>query len=182
MCHCGHTFLYSGRRTCDQKVYISSPAPSSSSPSATTLRQTTSFQVSPLIKPTNTNQAEPVKSSRSHQRETFEADTRYQFRIPLALQLATFHTGVTDSIVAGLAGILIALENVPVGAGGVDGLVSTELALAVDADALTWGACFLLNGVLADAGWRGKLTYVEAGCQCNWGDGEEGEECSELKG
>jgi len=38
-----------------------------------------------------------------------------------------------------------------VGAGRVDGLVSAELAPAVDADAFAGGACFLVKGILVDA-------------------------------
>lgn len=37
-----------------------------------------------------------------------------------------------------------------VGTGRVDGLVSAELALAVDADAFAGGACFLLKDILVD--------------------------------
>lgn len=60
-------------------------------------------------------------------------------RTCLTLELSTFHAGVPNTIVAGLTSVLVAFENMAVGASGIDGFVSAELTLAVDADALARG-------------------------------------------
>lgn len=63
----------------------------------------------------------------------------------LAAQTPTLDTRVPDTVVTGIAGISITLEDMAVGAGRVDGLVAAKLALGPDALAVAGGAGFFLS-------------------------------------
>jgi hypothetical protein len=62
----------------------------------------------------------------------------------LAGELATLDTRVPDAVVASFAGAAIALEDMPVGAVGIDRLIAAELTLNFVADTFGGDAGLLM--------------------------------------
>lgn len=54
----------------------------------------------------------------------------------LAAELSALGAGVARTIVAGLSGLGVTLKDMAISAGRVDGLITTELGLVADAEAL----------------------------------------------
>jgi hypothetical protein len=118
-----------------------------SNQSNTNSTQTKPSLALPTLKPLQEpKQAKPFRQLKAKQAIlTRKPSLAPMWQTSLAAQTPTLDTRVPDTVVTGIAGISITLEDMAVGAGRVDGLVAAELVLGPDALAVAGGAGFFLS-------------------------------------